>query len=241
MRVAVISDIHGNFDALTAVLDDIDQSRVAAVFCLGDCIGYGAEPDRVIRELFDRGIPTTLGNHELAVLKRDHLARFNPMAKASLIKTISMLSEKTLEIIRGLPAVITSHNARFVHGFPPDAVTTYSFEYSPEDMRRILGSLTEPISFFGHTHELNIISYDGRTLTEEALETKTRCIETGCRYAVNVGSVGQPRDGNNKAKYVIWDKDFATIEVKFVAYDIAAAVNKIIAAGLPEVHANRLW
>ena len=241
MRVAVISDIHGNFEALTAVLDDIAQSCIAAVFCLGDCIGYGAEPDRVIRTLSDRGIPSTLGNHELAVLKRDHLARFNPMAKASLIKTVSMLSEKALKIIKGFPAVMTSHDGRFVHGFPPDAVTTYSFEYSPEDMRRILGGLTEPISFFGHTHELSIISYDGRTLTEEPLGSKPRCIESGCRYAVNVGSVGQPRDGNNNAKYVIWDKDLATIEVKFVAYDIAAAANKIIAAGLPEVHAKRLW
>ena len=86
-----------------------------------------------------------------------------------------------------------------------------------------------------------MIAYDGHTLTEAALDSKPVAILPNHRYAFNVGSVGQPRDGNNKAKYVIWDGDAATLEVKFVAYDIAAASEKIIAAGLPEVHAKRLW
>ena len=241
MRVAVISDIHGNFDALTAVLADIDNSRIDTVVCLGDCIGYGAEPELVIQTLDKRGIPSTLGNHEQAVLDRDRLEWFNPMAKASLVKTVSMLSEKTLRMIASFPTVLTANGSRFVHGFPPASVSTYSFELSPKDKRRVLDNLTESVSFFGHTHDLCIITYDGHTLTDAPLGSEPVAILPNHRYVVNVGSVGQPRDGNNKAKYVIWDKDGATLEVQFVPYDIAAAADKIIAAGLPEIHAKRLW
>ena len=241
MRIAVISDIHGNFDALMAVLDDIDKSRIEKVVCLGDCIGYGAEPERVIRTLNERGIPSTLGNHEQAVLEPERLAWFNPVAKESLIKTVTMLSEETLRIIECFPNALVTHGCRLVHGFPPDSVTTYSFELSPDDKRQVLDNLAERVCFFGHTHDLSMIAYDGHTLTEAPLDPEPVALLPDHRYAINVGSVGQPRDGNNNAKYVIWDGDSATLDVHFVAYDIAAAADKIIAAGLPEVHAKRLW
>jgi len=241
MRLAVISDIHGNFDALTAVLDDIDKSRVEKVVCLGDCIGYGAEPERVIQTLHERDIPSTLGNHEQAVLEPERLAWFNPVAKDSLIKTVAMLSEETVRIIERFPNVLVSHGCRLVHGFPPDSVTTYSFELSPDDVRQVLDNLAEPVCFFGHTHDLAMITYDGHTLTDGPLDSHPVTLLPNHQYAINVGSVGQPRDGNNKAKYVIWDRDSATLEVNFVSYDIAAAADKIIAAGLPEAHAKRLW
>ncbi len=241
MRIAVISDIHGNFDALTAVLEDIDKSRVKKVVCLGDCIGYGAEPERVIRALTEHGIPSALGNHEQAVLEPDRLEWFNPVAKESLLKTVTMLSEETLHIIERFPNALVFNGCRFVHGFPPDSVTTYSFELSPDDKRQVLDSLAERVCFFGHTHDLSMIAYDGHTLTDASLDSGPIALHPDHRYAINVGSVGQPRDGNNNAKYVIWDRDSATLDVKFVAYDIATAADKIIAAGLPEIHAKRLW
>ena len=103
MRLAVISDIHGNWDALTAVLTDIDATRPDAVFCLGDCIGYGAEPERVIRTLRQRGIPSTRGNHEQAVLEPDRLEWFNLLARKSLVRTTEMLSGEALQIIAEFP------------------------------------------------------------------------------------------------------------------------------------------
>ena len=163
------------------------------------------------------------------------------MAKDSLIKTVAMLSEETVRIIERFPNVLVSHGCRLVHGFPPDSVTTYSFELSPDDVRQVLDNLAEPVCFFGHTHDLRMITYDGHTLTDGPLDSLPVTLLPNHRYAINVGSVGQPRDGNNKAKYVIWDKDSATLEVNFVSYDIAAAADKIIAAGLPEAHAKRLW
>ncbi|MEJ2478476.1 MAG: metallophosphoesterase family protein, partial [Desulfobacterales bacterium] len=130
MRLAVLSDIHGNWDALTAVLADIDASRPDAVFCLGDCIGYGAEPERVIRVLRQRGIPSTRGNHEQAVLEPDRLEWFNLLARKSLVRTAEMLSGEALQLIAEFPAVLTSHGCRFVHGFPPDSPSMYLFQVS---------------------------------------------------------------------------------------------------------------
>jgi predicted phosphodiesterase len=240
MRIAVISDIHGNYDALLSVLISIDHSSIDSIVCLGDCIGYGAEPELVIRTLQDRQIPSILGNHEQAVLEREHLARFNPLARESLLKTISMLSETTLGVIKEFPTSMVLHDGRFVHGFPPDSVTTYSFELSPGEKRQVLEKIPESVCFFGHTHELGIIEYDGHTLTESRLDKKKIPILPNYQYAVNVGSIGQPRDGNKDAKYVVWDKGTATLEVNYISYNNKAAAEKIIAAGLPEIHARKL-
>jgi predicted phosphodiesterase len=241
MRLAVISDIHGNLDALTAVLTDIDAGRLDAVICLGDCIGYGAEPERVIQTLRQRGIPSTRGNHELAVLEPERLEWFNPLARKSLVRTAEMLSGEALQIIAEFPAVLTSHDCRFVHGFPPDSVTTYHFEIASGEKRRIIKSMTEKICFIGHTHDLTLITYDGRTLTNTSLGPGRVDLLPNQQAVVCVGSVGQPRDGDENAKYIIWDADTASLEVRYIRYDIGAAAEKIIAAGLPRVHADRLW
>ncbi len=241
MRIAVIADIHGNWDALTAVLADIDAAKPDAVICLGDCIGYGAEPERVIRTLRQRGIPSTLGNHEQALLEPDRLAWFNPPARKSLVMTAAMLSPETLQIIATFPAVLISHGCRFVHGFPPESVTTYHFAVPPGERRRILESMSEKICFIGHSHDLRLIAYDGRRLTDTALGPGRINLLPNQRAVVCVGSIGQPRDGDANAKYVIYAAADASLEARYVHYDIGAAAQKIIAAGLPRGHADRLW
>ncbi len=241
MRLAILSDIHGNWDALTAVLADIDACRPDAVFCLGDCVGYGAEPERVIRTLRQRGIPSTRGNHEQAVLEPDRLEWFNLLAQKSLVRTAEMLSGEARRLIAEFPAVLTSHGCRFVHGFPPDSVTTYHFEVASGERRRIIKAMTEKICFIGHTHDLTLITYDGRMLTNTSLGPGRVDLLPNQRAIVCVGSVGQPRDGNENAKYIIWDADAKTLEVRYIRYDIGVAAKKIIAAGLPCAHADRLW
>ncbi len=241
MRLAVISDIHGNADALSAVLADIDARAPDAVFCLGDAIGYGGEPERVIRTLHRHAIASVLGNHERAVLAPERLEWFNPLARKSLVRTAAMLSGESLRAMAAFPVALSAHGCRFVHGFPPESVSTYHFEVPAGKKRRILRSMAERICFIGHTHDLTLITCDGRRLTEAALGAETIHLQPGGRAIVCAGSVGQPRDGTPDAKYVIWDDAAATLEVRFVRYDIAAAAEKIIAAGLPRAHANRLW
>ena len=241
MRLAVISDIHGNCDALNEVLIDIDRSKIDATVSLGDNIGYGAEPNQVIRRLRQRSIPSVMGNHELAVVHKQHLSWFNPIARASLLKTIELLSEESWQFISGLQTHLVRYGCRFVHGFPPDSPTLYRFEISSDEKRRTIESLPEKICFIGHTHDLNLLSYDGSQLIRQPLECGITALAGDCRHIISCGSVGQPRDGNNNAKYVIFDDVEGTIEVRCLSYDIAAAAEKIIAAGLPKVHADRLY
>lgn len=237
MRIAVISDIHGNAAAFREVLKDIGQADVSAVYSLGDNIGYGPEPEAVIRLLREHEIPSIIGNHELAVNNPGFLDWFNPIARASLEKTIGFLSRETLDYIAGLPFFRTARNCRFVHGFPPDSATEYLFEVTPERLAQTLRESKESICFVGHTHELMLVFHDGDGISKRPLKQETVVLDTGCRYLINVGSVGQPRDGDNHAKYVIFDNQSLELEVRFVAYNITETVNRIYQSGLPEQHA----
>jgi len=240
MRRAVLSDIHGNMDALARVFDDIDRSNVAEILCLGDSIGYGAEPETVVAALRARKIASVMGNHELGAVNPGRRRWFNPMARRALVQTLSMLSQQTLACLAGLPSFLVHDNARFVHGFPPDLITTYLFEASEAKLRQTLDRMAEPICFIGHTHIMELIAWDGRQLIRQPLATGTTVLNPQMRYLINIGSVGQPRDGDKKAKYVIWDSTLGAIELRRVAYDNAGAAAKIIAAGLPRAYADRL-
>ncbi len=240
MRLAVISDIHGNMDALEQVLADIDQAGVRTVFSLGDNIGYGAEPERVVQTLMARGIPSVLGNHEMAALDPGFLDWFNPIAQTSLTRTFGMLSPKSMNFTAGLPTQMSAHGCRFVHGFPPDSPTVYLFQVEVERRARVLKVLPQRLCFVGHTHVLEISGFDGHDFTDVGIREGPIPLDPGLKYLINVGSVGQPRDGDIRAKYVIWDADQNTLEIRFVAYDAQAAADKILAAGLPEQHARRL-
>lgn len=241
MRIAILSDIHGNYDALQKVLADATHAHADSLICLGDCIGYGPEPEAVIQAVRKLEIPSILGNHEMAALDPSHLDWFNPLARRSLEQTIRMLSEDSLNYIRQLPFYRIVSQARFVHGYPPDSAQTYLFQKSAPELRKTFETMAERLCFVGHTHTLEIIRYDGRQVDRTLLGQGKTNMANGVSYIINVGSVGQPRDGTHHAKYVIWDLSEKSIEVRFVAYDIASTVAKIKAAGLPESHANRLW
>jgi predicted phosphodiesterase len=240
MRMAVISDIHANPEAFKQVLIDIDGSNIDRVVCLGDNIGYGPEPEQVIAMINDHHIPSILGNHELAVIDQNYLTWFNPLARRSLLKTIEMLSEKTINFISKLKFFMIYDEYRFVHGFPPDSATTYLFEIAEDEMLRTFKQMKEKICFIGHTHRLEIIDFNGRSITRSPLTQNVVNLNSGNQYIVNIGSVGQPRDGDNHAKYIILDTEKNSIEVKFIPYDIASVVSKIMKAGLPTEHAIRL-
>lgn len=237
MRVAVISDIHANLEALKQVLFDIGRSNVDSVICLGDNIGYGPEPDPVVTMIKDLNIPCVMGNHELAVTDQDYLKWFNPLARKSLLRTIELLSGKTINFISGFKPHLIRHDCRFVHGFPPDSATTYLFQVSEDQMQHTFKQMKERICFIGHTHHLQIIGFNGEVITRTPMTQSIINLNRKNQYIINIGSVGQPRDGNHHAKYVIWDTSEDNIEVKFIPYDMVSVVNKIIAAGLPMRHA----
>ncbi len=240
MRVAVISDIHANLEALKQVLFDIGRSNVDSVICLGDTIGYGPDPDPVVTMIKDLEIPCVMGNHEQAVTDQNYLQWFNPLARKSLLRTIELLSGNVINFISELKPFLIHHDCRFVHGFPPDSATTYLFQVSEDQMQDAFKQLKERICFIGHTHLLQIIDFNGTGIARTPLTQSVVNLNRKNQYIINIGSVGQPRDGNNHAKYVIWDTSEDTLQVKFIPYDMVSVFNKMIAAGLPLSHAFSL-
>ncbi len=241
MKIAVITDIHGNLDAFEAVLADMDEQAPDDVISLGDCVGYGPEPEGVIRTVRERGIPTLLGNHERAVADPIHLDWFNPLAKQSLVRTGKLLSADSLAFIGGLDRSLVRHGCRFVHGFPPDSPTTYLFQVHGKPLQKAFEEMAERICFVGHTHELEVVSFDGESVNHERMERGITPLDRSKKYILNIGSVGQPRDGDNNAKYVLFDPEADTVELRYVPYDIRAVTEKILHEGLPKLHADRLW
>jgi predicted phosphodiesterase len=241
MKTAILSDIHGNMEAFQSVLKAIEQAQISQIFCLGDCIGYGPEPHKVLNLIGDLNIATVLGNHELAILRPNYISWFNPIAQESLKITRKMLNSAALDQISLFPRFIIQHACRLVHGFPPDLPRMYLFQASQEKLFKTFKTLSEPICFLGHTHQLELIEYNGKAIARRPLGKETVYLNANHRYIINIGSVGQPRDGNNNAKYVIWDETEKSIENCYVPYDIAITAQKIKAAGLPKTLANRLW
>jgi len=241
MRFAVISDIHGNLDALDRVFADIDASGADRIICLGDMIGYGPDSEAVVEAIRERGIPALMGNHEQAISDPGMLNWFNPLARKSLEMTRGLLLPETIRHIRGLNYFQTSGTYRFVHGFPPDSPITYLFAVSEKELKTAFEAIEERLCFLGHTHMPAVVEFDGKTIYRKRLDQGIRKLNPCRKYLINVGSVGQPRDGDNHAKYMIYDSEKQHLDLRFVSYDIATVAAKIIAMGLPEAHARRLW
>ncbi len=233
---AVISDIHGNLEALEAVLRDVPED-VETIYCLGDVIGYGANPEECCDVVRGLGMPTISGNHDLAVtdLTTD-LNWFNPTAAAAVLWTRDHLSENNAEFLRTRPRIMQTAGAIFVHGSIRDPDEYIINKASAQENLAILKSEYPgvPICFFGHTHVKAVApSPNGAMLGGHTLD-----LRYGGPYLVNPGSVGQPRDGDVFASYVIVDGE--RVLYRFVEYDIRKAQAKIRAAGLPELLADRL-
>lgn len=240
MRLAVVSDIHGNFEALESVLADIASASVDRIISLGDNIGYGADSEAVLRRLRASPIDSVRGNHELAVIDPKARSWFNPQALTSIMYTMAHLSDDAIQYLHTLPSSLHIDTHWFVHGFPPDSETRYLFQAGTNEIRKGLAATGCPICFVGHTHDLEIITIDESAIERRQLPCGAALLERDKRYIVNIGSVGQPRDGNRDAKYIVFDTDACVMDVRYVAYDREAAAKKIIAAGLPKSHAARL-
>lgn len=241
MKMAVISDVHGNQAAFEAVLADIDGLGISDIVSLGDLVGYGPQPESVVATVQRRRIPTVQGNHDRAVADPVHLGWFNPEARRSLETTRQMMSEASLHFIGSRPPFLSRNGCRFVHGFPPDSLSTYLFQVREDQLRSAFQEMAEARCFVGHTHELTLIDFDGNRPDHLDFSRGEVHLRSDHRYIVNIGAVGQPRDGDNRAKYVVYDTDADLLEVRFVAYDIKQTANAIIKAGLPHSHADRLW
>lgn len=236
MRYAIFADIHSNFDALSAVLDDIPQGSVDAYLCLGDLVGYGAEPDECVARIIEVGATCVAGNHDYAAIGLTSIACFNDEARRSVHWTRKRLSEEHKAFLRDQPLVQVLDGITLVHS---TLMSPEMFNYILEDFDALLcfERLQTPICFMGHSHEPIIFHRKGGV--EPVFASDMRLGE-GESALVNVGSVGQPRDHDPRASYCLYDSSSRRIELRRVEYPIESAAQKIVAAGLPQTNAYRL-
>lgn len=240
MKIAVISDIHGNYEAFSIVLDDIRTKKADAVVSLGDNIGYGADSEKVIQLIRHHRIFSVLGNHEAVAGKEEATFRLREDARKALDIAVSSLSEDSLDFIRDLPFHLSLHDCLFVHGFPPDSARVYLYLVGEEELLDAFVSMGESVCFLGHTHELGLIYVRQGRIIREKLQPGRQHLPRGRKYLINAGSVGQTRTGPVRATYVIWDTESYELEVRSLAYDAATAARKIRAAGIPDIYARIL-
>jgi predicted phosphodiesterase len=238
---AVISDIHGNLEGLEAVLRDVPDG-IEKIYCLGDVIGYGANPNECCDLLRSTEMPTISGNHDLAVtdLSTD-LAWFNPVAAAAIEWTRKQLTEENANFLRTRPRTMQEDGVLFVHGSVRDPDEYILNEAIARENLAILEKKYPDVRvcFFGHTH-IKAVAPSPDNMSSGSL---TFDLGSGRPYLVNPGSVGQPRDGDTFASYVLVEDapDGGTrITYRFVEYDVPKAQTKIRAAGLPNILADRL-
>ncbi len=244
MRIAILADIHANYQALQAVLADIEQQNIDDIICLGDNIGYGPQPDEVVHELMDRKIFSITGNHELGLHDKAYYKRLNFTTQDSLDLTKQLLSPEALAWSIQLPTHTILHGARFVHGSPPDSPTQYIHNPTDNKIKRFLVSYPEQLCFYGHSHNLEmfICEEDNTEIIHKAsLNATTYTFVQGSRYIVTPGSVGQPRDWlNRKAKYGIWQIPENTLEIRALSYDVKTTVKLLEASKFHISNAIRL-
>ena len=241
MRIAVISDVHGNIEAFEKVLRDIDYSHIDRIVNLGDSIGYGPDPEKVLKLIKQRNILNILGNHEQAALDNNCRFFFSESARKSIEHTLKFLTPASLSYLCKLPKFRVLKKALFVHGCPPTSCETYLNYLSIRETENIFKSYNNKIAFVGHTHKLMLISYNGEAVGFHDLNDLPVKLDGNIRYIVNVGSVGQPRDGDSRAGYVVWDIVQNSLEAKRIPYDIKPTAGKIINRGFQQKDADRLF
>lgn len=236
MRYAIFGDIHGNVEALDAVLADMESARVDRALCLGDVVGYGAEPEKCIGGLRACGIPSVLGNHDSAVVGDTPLDYFSDYAREAVVWTMDRLSEEGKAYLRSLPITGGADGFVTVHSSLADPAE-WRYVVDLLSVRRCFDLLPGRLCFIGHSHKPVIFEERGSIVARRACDL---LLEKESRYVINVGSVGQPRDWDWRACYGIYDGDEMRFEIRRVHYDVGKAQEKIIAAGLPRFLAFRL-
>jgi len=237
MRHAILSDVHANLEALEAVLADLEARGADDCVCLGDFVGYGASPNECVERLRPRIEAAVLGNHDQAAFDPTWLENFNPEAAAAARWTSAALRPEHLDYLRGLPFSVAWRGARLVHGSPADP-EAWNYVFTPSEAVQELEACEEPVCFVGHSHVPGTFEVDGR----RAQYTRNARIagHRERRYLIVVPSVGQPRDGDPRAGYLLWDDEAWTFEHVRIGYDLERAVSRILEAGLPRSLGERL-
>jgi predicted phosphodiesterase len=230
MRLAIISDIHSNLEALQQALEAISEKNMDEIVCLGDIIGYGANPNECIELVREHATHVLLGNHDEAAVDLSKTEYFNPYARVAAEWTNQELSAEHSDFINELPYTLELDGHFFVHSSPFEP-HEWHYVISDADAQFNFDHFTQPICFLGHSHVPSVFCDD-----EETIE-----LAQGKRFIINVGSIGQPRDGDRRLSLGIVDTETWSYENLRLEYDVQKAADKIRQAGLPKALSERLF
>jgi predicted phosphodiesterase len=236
MKYAIIADIHANLEAFQVVLDDIQKQKCTHIACLGDVVGYNANPKECLDIVRQMNIPCVKGNHDEYCSIDEELEGFNPNAAEAVMWTRQQLNDDDRKWLRDLKYVRLVSNFTIVHA-TLDQPQRWAYVFEKLDAAASFTYQNTAVCFFGHTHVPLAFIRDASVRGGTYSKFK---VEPGRKYFVNVGAVGQPRDGIPKAGYVVYDMDEGSIELRRLEYDIATTQQKILNAGLPQRLADRL-
>lgn len=236
MRIALLADIHGNIDAMEKVLEFLDGQSIDQYACVGDVVGYGASPRLCLERIRSITSLVVAGNHDHAAVGLTPVDHFNRDAKRAVLWTSQQLEEEDKKFLKELPLMVDTEFGTLVHA-TPDAPGRWHYIYTDLDALLCFEVFKTQICFTGHSHIPIIfasgdpVSYTTRPRVKLSKEKK---------YLVNVGSVGQPRDGDCRSCVVIYDDEERIIETHRISYDIEKSQSRILSAGLPDSLAIRL-
>ena len=236
MRFAIFSDIHANWEALEAVLQDAEQRAATSYICLGDVVGYNANPHECVARIQEMECPIVKGNHDEQASLAESSRDFNELAEHAIEWTRANLTAEDKNWLRDLRLERQVRDFTIVHA-TLDTPAQWGYVFNNLDAAASFTYQHTAVCFFGHTHvPMAFIRDDGvRRITFEQIH-----VETGRKYFINAGSTGQPRDGDWRAAYCIYDTERNLIELHRVKYDLDTAQKKIVKAGLPRLLAERL-
>ncbi len=236
MRTAIFGDIHANLEALQAVMADAKQQGVTEFVCLGDVVGYNADPVACLNIIREMNCPTVKGNHDADAADNHSLENMNPVAAFALQWTREQLDDDQRLWLKRLRMVRQVSDYTIVHS-TLDQPVNWNYVTNRFDAMSNFSYQFTKLCFHGHTHvpRVYVKSDKVREVTADSVK-----IEPNAKYFINAGSVGQPRDGDPRACYVIYDNESEIIVFRRVDYDMATTQEKILAAGLPEMLAERL-
>ncbi|MBT3344800.1 MAG: metallophosphoesterase [Gemmatimonadetes bacterium] len=236
MRLAVLSDIHGNLEALEAVLLEIDRLGVESIVVLGDVVGYGPDPRACIYRLREAQASCVLGNHDEALVDPSHVLELNAVARDTLLRSREMVSEEELDYLRTFAFRHVEGEGVFTHANPilPEQ---WQHLHLFEHVQWCLEELEWHLAFVGHTHHPGIYC---KMDSQVVALTSSELAVGHHRYLINVGSVGQPRDGDPRASYALWDMEAGRAELRRVEYPLHRTQKKLIDLRWPDYAAERL-
>jgi diadenosine tetraphosphatase ApaH/serine/threonine PP2A family protein phosphatase len=240
MRLGVLSDIHANIEALKAVFEAMDADKVERVVCLGDVVGYGASPNETCALVRSRAAHTILGNHDAAVAGRMDYSYYYHAARHALDLHANLLEPQHKEWLKGLPYEVREGDVHFCHGSPLN-IEEFDYIFARDQAAQCLAIWKDmaSLTLIGHSHLCKAFALSENGVHEVVSQEFE--LRPGWKYIISVGSVGQPRDYDPRASYILYETEARTLSFKRVEYDVKTSAEKIFAADLEPNFGHRLF